>query len=65
MWVASSGSSQRLLGQVVALAPADGAAPQFRDQAGLHALQLGEQHIPEQVMVAVPLPSPVQRPPRR
>ena len=35
--------------------------PQDRDQPGFPALQLGQQHVAEQVVVAIPLPLPVQR----
>jgi hypothetical protein len=52
---------QRFLGQVPAQGPVGGAAAQHRDRAGLEPLKLGQQRIPEQVVVAVPLPAPVQR----
>jgi hypothetical protein len=55
------GVFQRLLGQTVAQAPGRGAAPQHRDQAGFAAFQPGQQHVTEQMVVAVPLPPPVQR----
>ena len=53
--------SSAYLGQVVAPVPGGGAAAQDRDQAGLQALGLREQHVAEQVVVAVPLSAPVQR----
>jgi len=55
------GVLQRLLGQAVLQAPAGGAALQDGHQAGVQAGQLGQQHVAEQVVVAVPLLSPVQR----
>ncbi len=45
----------------VVQAPVGGAAAQDRDQGGLPAVQLRQQHVAEQVVVAVPLPPPVQR----
>ena len=47
---------QCYLGQVVSQAPVGGAAVQDRDQVGLQALQFRQQHVAEQVVVAVPLP---------
>ena len=55
------GVFQRLFGLVVAQAPGGRAAAQHRDQAGFQAVQLGEQHVAEQVVVAVPLAAAVQR----
>ena len=55
------GVLQRLLGQAVPRAPPGGAAPQDRDQLRLPAAQLGQQHVAEQLVVAVPLPVRVQR----
>ena len=49
------GVFQRFLGQVIAHAPGGSAAPQHRDQPGLQEFQLREQHVAEQVVVAVPL----------
>jgi len=55
------GVLQRFPGQVIARAPGGGAAPQDRDQGGLQPFQLREQHVAEQVVVAVPLAAVVQR----
>jgi hypothetical protein len=52
---------QRLRRQVIAQAPAGSSPPQHRDHARLQPLELGQQHIAEQVVVAVPLPPPIQR----
>jgi hypothetical protein len=54
------GVLQRLLGQAVPRAP-PGAAAQDRDQLRLPAVQLSQQHVTEQLVVAVPLPVRVQR----
>ena len=55
------GVLQRGLDQLVAQAPRGGAAAQHRDQIRLQALQLREQHVAEQVVVAVPLSPSIQR----
>ena len=55
------GVLQRILRQVIAQAPARGAATQDGHQVGLLAVQLRQEHVAEQVVVAVPVAPPVQR----
>ena len=55
------GVFERRLGQVVPQAPVGRAVPQDRHQVRFAAVQVGQQHVAEQVMVAVPLSPPVQR----
>jgi hypothetical protein len=52
---------QCLLGPPLVQAPAGRAAPQHRQQTGLEPFQFGQEHVAEQVMVAVPVAAPVQR----
>ena len=53
------GILQCLLGHAIAQAPAGRAAPQHRQVAGFTPFQLRQEHVAEQVMVEVPLSSPV------
>ena len=55
------GVLQRILWQIIAHAPTRGATPQDSRQVGLTAVQLGPEHVAKQMVVAVPLPPPVQR----
>ena len=52
---------QCLAGLPVPLVPLRGPPVKDGHQAGLQAVQLRQEHVAEQVMVAVPLPPPVQR----
>ena len=52
---------QCLAARPVVLVPLRGPPVQHGHQPGLQPVQLGQQHVPEQVVVAVPLPPPVQR----
>jgi hypothetical protein len=59
--VGGHGVLKRFLRAAVGPAPVRGVPPEDRQQAGFQPFQLGQQHVAEQVVVAVPEAAPVQR----